>query len=86
MEQIYLFSEARFIIAPHGAALTNLIACKEGTKVIAFFVGNRKVKTYEKLSELFKLSYNRLDFQLDKEGIPLQQFKQTIEQLLITIP
>lgn len=86
MEQIYLFSEASIIIAPHGAALTNLIACKEGTKVIEFFVGNRKVKTYEKLSELFKLSYNRLDFQLDKGGIPLQQFKQTIEQLLLTIP
>ena len=82
MEQISLFSEASIIIAPHGAALTNLIACKEGTKVIEFFVGNRKVRTYEKLSELLRLSYNRLDFQLDNENLSIQQFKQTIERVL----
>jgi capsular polysaccharide biosynthesis protein len=33
-EQIRIFQEAEFVIATHGAALSNLAFCHEGTKVI----------------------------------------------------
>jgi capsular polysaccharide biosynthesis protein len=36
-EQATLFSEAEFIVAPHGASLTNLVFCQPGTKVIDIF-------------------------------------------------
>lgn len=36
-EQAFLYSEAAFVIAPHGAGLTNLVFCEPGTKVIDMF-------------------------------------------------
>jgi len=36
-EQAVLFNECETIIAPHGAALTNMAHCRPGTKVIEFF-------------------------------------------------
>ncbi len=36
-EQARIFNSAKIIIAPHGAALTNLVFCKKGTKVIELF-------------------------------------------------
>jgi capsular polysaccharide biosynthesis protein len=36
-EQRKLFSEAEMIIAPHGAALTNLVFCQLGTRVVELF-------------------------------------------------
>lgn len=36
-EQALLFNECETIIAPHGAALTNMAHCRQGTKVIEFF-------------------------------------------------
>ena len=37
MEQCQLFSSAEFIVAPHGAGLTNLLFCREGTRVLELF-------------------------------------------------
>lgn len=36
-EQAKLFSEASCVVAPHGAGLTNIVFCQEGTKVIELF-------------------------------------------------
>jgi len=35
-EQMQLFAEAKYVIAPHGAGLTNLLWCQPNTKVIEF--------------------------------------------------
>ena len=37
LEQVSLFSSARFIVSPHGAGLTNLIFCRPRTKVLELF-------------------------------------------------
>ena len=36
-QQSKIFASANTIVAFHGAALTNLIFCKKGTKVVEFF-------------------------------------------------
>lgn len=36
-DQIRLFGQAEFIVSPHGAALTNLLFCRAGIKVIELF-------------------------------------------------
>jgi len=37
LEQVLLFKDAEIIIAAHGSGLTNLIFCKEGTRLIEIF-------------------------------------------------
>jgi hypothetical protein len=39
-EQVRLFSRARFVIAPHGAGLTNMVFAPQGAKLIEFFGEN----------------------------------------------
>ena len=36
-EQIIAFSQARVIVAPHGAGLANLVFCQPGARVVEFF-------------------------------------------------
>jgi len=36
-KQVEIFNSAKVIIAPHGAGLTNLVFCKEKTKVVELF-------------------------------------------------
>ena len=43
--QIELFSQASIVIAPTGAALTNMLFCQPGTKVI-IFMSNHKTSNY----------------------------------------
>lgn len=57
-QQAYLFSEAKFIIAPHGAALTNLVFCEPGTKVIDIFSPEWVNPCYWILSSHLKLNYS----------------------------
>jgi hypothetical protein len=45
-EQMRLFSSAGFIVAPHGAALTNLIFCRPGTKVVELFPSSYVYPSY----------------------------------------
>lgn len=56
-EQIQLFSSAKIIISPHGAALTNLLFCNPGTKVIEFFSPNYVNLCYWILSNHANLEY-----------------------------
>ena len=40
-EQVEIFSSAEFVVAPHGAALANLLFCTPGTRVLEFPRRNR---------------------------------------------
>ena len=56
-EQIKIFSSASFIVAPHGAGLSNLIFCKEGTKVVEIFNPQYVHWCYWQLSSIKDLLY-----------------------------
>ena len=56
-EQIRIFSNASFIVAPHGAGLSNLIFCKEGTKVVEIFNPQYVHWCYWQLSSIRNLLY-----------------------------
>ncbi len=58
-KQISLFNSAKVIIGPHGAAFTNLIFCKVGTKVIEIIPKNRP-DNYKIISKINKLNYKKI--------------------------
>ncbi|WP_161827250.1 glycosyltransferase family 61 protein [Brevibacillus choshinensis] len=59
-EQAQIFFSAEVVIAPHGAALTNLVFSKPGTKVIELFSPLWLRHTYCIISQHFDLDYSRL--------------------------
>lgn len=59
-EQIGIFRNATLIVAPHGAALTNLLWCEEGTKVIELFGDSYQPPYYSNLSAFRSLDYHKV--------------------------
>ncbi|WP_170943915.1 glycosyltransferase family 61 protein [Leptolyngbya sp. BC1307] len=59
-EQIQLFRQAAVIVAPHGAALANLLWCSPGTQVIEFMNGSYSPPFFYYLSHLLGLRYDCL--------------------------
>ena len=58
--QIYLFKNASIILGAHGAALTNIIFCKPGTKIIEIIPADHPNKKCERISKILKLRYFRI--------------------------
>ncbi len=59
-QQARLFSQAEFIVSPHGAGLTNLVFCNSGTKVIDIFSPAWVNPCYWILSSHLNLNYSYL--------------------------
>ena len=59
-KQIYLFRNASIILGAHGAALTNIVFCKPGTKVIEIIPADHPNKKCERISKILKLRYFRI--------------------------
>ncbi len=59
-EQARLFASADVIVAPHGAALANLMFCRPGTKMLEFFPANYLDDCYCRLSRSLGLDYHHL--------------------------
>ncbi|GJM60475.1 glycosyltransferase family 61 protein [Persicobacter diffluens] len=59
-EQINLFRNAKSIIAPHGAALTNLFYCKKGTRVLEIFPEEYTSPLYYELCLRKEMNYRML--------------------------
>ena len=59
VEQIGIFNSAKIIIGNHGAGFTNLIFCKQNTKVIEFRDKNTS-KTFNKISKDLRLNYKSI--------------------------
>lgn len=59
-EQIAMFSNAEVIIAAHGSALSNIIFCKEGTKVLEFLPKAYATNCFALISSSLRLHYDAL--------------------------
>ena len=59
-KQIYLFNKASIILGAHGAAFTNIIFCKPGTKVIEIIPADHPNRKCERISKILKLKYFRI--------------------------
>ncbi|MGK7921732.1 MAG: tetratricopeptide repeat protein [Trichodesmium sp.] len=59
-EQALCFANAKVVVAPHGAGLTNLVFCSSGTKVIEFFDSQYMVKCYWLISNVCSLEHYHL--------------------------
>jgi len=56
-QQINLFRQAKIIIAPHGAGLTNMVFAQTGAHVIELFGGTYRNPCYEKLAAVVGCRY-----------------------------
>lgn len=57
-EQVRLFAEAEILVAPHGAALANIVFCQPGTKVVELLHPKAVNLMYWTLSETIGLHYS----------------------------
>ncbi len=77
-EQAALFAAAKIIVAPHGAGLTNLVFCTEGTKIVEFFSPRYLRTDYWMVSQELGLEH----YYLTSEDFPCYP----IRQLMYTTP
>ena len=59
-EQIYLFSNAKVIIGPHGAAFSNIIFSKPKTKIIELITEDHPSVKCQRISKILDLNYTRI--------------------------
>lgn len=81
MEQISFMATAEIVIAPHGAGLTNLIFCNQGTKVIEIFSPNYVNGCFWVIANQVELEY----YYLTGYKIPNQQKHPVAEDILVDI-
>jgi capsular polysaccharide biosynthesis protein len=84
VEQAALFASAKAIVAPHGAALTNLIFAPQGTKVIEIFPPN-----YREASYFTAASHGGLDYYYligSETGVDPDKLARLLAQAGITPP
>jgi len=68
-KQVYLFSNADFIISAHGAALANLVFCKQKTKIIEIKPETQPGDYFKRISEINKLKYLCLKNKVQKNNL-----------------
>jgi hypothetical protein len=61
LQQVELFSEAKIIMGPHGAGLTNAVFCQPGSVLIEFVPAGYRVDCFERLARLVGLEYHALE-------------------------
>tara|TARA_Y100000591_G_scaffold147503_1_gene126684 strand:- start:305 stop:1402 length:1098 start_codon:yes stop_codon:yes gene_type:complete len=59
-KQINLFKNSNIIIGAHGAAFSNIIFCKPGTKIIEIIPSDHPNKKCERISKVLKFRYFRI--------------------------
>lgn len=71
-EQVKLFGEAEVIIGAHGAALTNILFCGRGTKILEFLPPNSGSPAFTRLALLRNLEYSLLLGSGSAPGSPIK--------------
>tara|TARA_Y100001978_G_C23681251_1_gene429175 strand:- start:442 stop:1527 length:1086 start_codon:yes stop_codon:yes gene_type:complete len=66
INQLKIFSEASIIVSTHGAGLSNLLACRPGTKIIEMVPNNGNFSHYYFISSMLKLCHAHIKgFEVD---------------------
>ncbi len=60
VEQVRLFHHAELVVAPHGAALSNLMFCRAGTQVLEIFESTTIRLCFWAIADTFRLKYDFL--------------------------
>ena len=60
LEQIYLFSNAKTIIGPHGAAFSNIVFCNPAANIVEILPETHNSKKCERLSSVLRLNYTKI--------------------------
>ena len=93
--QVALFSSAEFIVAPHGAGLTNLIWCNSSAKVLEIFSPNYVNVCFWAIANQIEMEYfyligdgerppDYIDPHLigDNINVPIDELRQSLDILL----
>ncbi|WP_071455509.1 glycosyltransferase family 61 protein [Gloeomargarita lithophora] len=87
LEQVSLFSQAKFVIGLHGAGLTNIAWCPPGGRLLEIFPSESIPSYYWVLASqvgvdyYYLLSLNSPPLSQDDTVIDLKQFQQAVEHL-----
>jgi len=73
VEQLILFRKANIVIAPHGAALTNITFCRPGTKILELMDFNYRVPCFFTIAKHRHLIYDMVTSD-EKEKITWQNY------------
>jgi capsular polysaccharide biosynthesis protein len=79
-DQIELFAEASHIIAPHGAALSNLIWSSPRTRVLELANSHYSPDYFKNLASGCGMSYNRLTF-----GVGTSNWMATADDIVVDV-
>ena len=68
-KQVNLFKSSSTIIGAHGAAFSNIIFCKSGTKIIELIPADHPNRKCERISKILKLRYFRIETTPDNSDV-----------------
>lgn len=88
LDQAALFASAKAIVTAHGSALTNLVFCQEGTKIVELFSPNYVRTDYWIVSQQLKLKHYYLKG-VNFECQPIRQLMDPnplTEDILVSLP
>jgi capsular polysaccharide biosynthesis protein len=77
-KQAQLFAAAKIVISLHGSALTNILFCRPGTRVIEIFSPDYIVPYYWSLSNIARLHYAAYCEDVHFRGVTGYRFRQNI--------
>ena len=83
-EQITLFSQAKMVAGPHGAAFANIVWCQQGTKVLEIFSSAFLNGCYEWVARELSLDYRFMICPRNFHGEAKVDLRQ-LEKLLVSL-
>jgi capsular polysaccharide biosynthesis protein len=82
LDQWIEFSKAKIIIAPHGAALSNLLAAQENAFVVELMPESYQASTFNFISAALSLRYHRICYDDSTPEIPIISTLDSLKRLL----
>ncbi|AHM62222.1 Tetratricopeptide TPR_2 repeat-containing protein [Flammeovirgaceae bacterium 311] len=93
LEQMHILSQAAVVVALHGAALTNIIFCKEGTLIVELRSSHKPPEYYSEIAKTYQLQFETISLKPERVLEPrhlaneqdLHLSEKSLETLLSTL-